>query len=651
MDNPQHYQPLSAAITPSSFIVQTGRSPHQHQQYAAYPSHAPHQQPISASSAQNHRQEEEEEEEDDVEGELDPTPHESPSAQSSPRAATTQSAKYSGSASTATQYVHHTQDQNNAQQTADDNAEKRKPGRPRGSRNRKPKGPTSTPTAAPKAPTNTQHPGFYSYPPAPGGQQAAQNHQFYEFQWRALNLCSEFYNAAEELIKNAPPMVIAQCYQMGPVQKIDPLALIAEAKRVCDNLLANPAQLVGTIPQPVYPTVPQYAQMPPPPPPPQPTSAPSGSGSAPPQVITNPQSFVMSLSTPGMPPGPHPGTYYPPPVYATPGQRYPGTVTTPYYSYPQAAATYYAPPPQPQPAPVPTTAPSGSTTPVPPPSVTHVPPQTTPATSTSGTISTFNAATGTVAAGGQQGSWSEEETERLRRLAEQSREANKGEIEWDWVVQQWGNSRTRHQILLKATSMGLKESTTRGTKRRRDAEHQTSDSQAATAASSGASAAHGAVSSASVTPSMAPAVAPPPHSPAINHTTPTQSNATINNSAGSSSVSGSRAQTNSTTSAAHQWPAPTIAANIPSPVMVHNQPDPQQQQRTASGTTTYYRRPSGATQQQQQQQGYGTAATATTTSPTTTHSRPPSSQASQPQHQFMYRPNEQGGARRENGYS
>ena len=27
-----------------------------------------------------------------------------------------------------------------------------------------------------------------------------QNQQFYEFQWRALNLCSEFYNAAEELV-------------------------------------------------------------------------------------------------------------------------------------------------------------------------------------------------------------------------------------------------------------------------------------------------------------------------------------------------------------------------------------------------------------------------------------------------------------------
>jgi hypothetical protein len=78
-------------------------------------------------------------------------------------------------------------------QTTEDG--KRKPGRPRGSRNRKPRASASNTS---KAPANSQHPGFYQYPPAPGA--ATQNQQFYEFQWRALNLCSEFYNAAEELI-------------------------------------------------------------------------------------------------------------------------------------------------------------------------------------------------------------------------------------------------------------------------------------------------------------------------------------------------------------------------------------------------------------------------------------------------------------------
>ena len=37
--------------------------------------------------------------------------------------------------------------------------------------------------------------------------------------------------------KAASPMVIAQCYQMGPATKIDPLMMIADAKRVCDNLV------------------------------------------------------------------------------------------------------------------------------------------------------------------------------------------------------------------------------------------------------------------------------------------------------------------------------------------------------------------------------------------------------------------------------
>ena len=34
-------------------------------------------------------------------------------------------------------------------------------------------------------------------------------------------------------------MVIAQCYQMGPATKIDPLMMIADAKRVCDNLVRS----------------------------------------------------------------------------------------------------------------------------------------------------------------------------------------------------------------------------------------------------------------------------------------------------------------------------------------------------------------------------------------------------------------------------
>lgn len=92
---------------------------------------------------------------------------------------------------------------------------KRKPGRPRGSRNRKPKTSSSSTfsvvtTPAPKPPPNTYHPGFYQYPPAPGNN-VNPNQQFYEFQWRALNLCSEFYNAAEELVVSTVPHVSLMC--------------------------------------------------------------------------------------------------------------------------------------------------------------------------------------------------------------------------------------------------------------------------------------------------------------------------------------------------------------------------------------------------------------------------------------------------------
>ena len=80
----------------------------------------------------------------------------------------------------------------------------------------------------------------------------AQNQQYYEFQWRVLNLCAEFYGAAEELVvcylfrladsmliipqKGTAPLVVAQCYHMGPGIKVDPLSMLGEAKRICDTL-------------------------------------------------------------------------------------------------------------------------------------------------------------------------------------------------------------------------------------------------------------------------------------------------------------------------------------------------------------------------------------------------------------------------------
>ena len=78
---------------------------------------------------------------------------------------------------------------------------KRRPGRPRGSKNRRPRIGSS------------KHEGqFYYHGASPAGAATtssgppqhpsmnSQNQQYYEFQWRVLNLCAEFYGAAEELV-------------------------------------------------------------------------------------------------------------------------------------------------------------------------------------------------------------------------------------------------------------------------------------------------------------------------------------------------------------------------------------------------------------------------------------------------------------------
>jgi hypothetical protein len=55
------------------------------------------------------------------------------------------------------------------------------------------------------------------------------------------------------------------------------------------------------------------------------------------------------------------------------------------------------------------------------------------------------------------GTWRDEESEKLKQLAEHSRTSSKmsgqDKIDWDWVVERFGASRTRHQILIKATHL------------------------------------------------------------------------------------------------------------------------------------------------------------------------------------------------------
>jgi hypothetical protein len=109
--------------------------------------------------------------------------------------------------------------------------QKRRPGRPRGSKNRRPR--------VGSAKHENQ---FYYQPPAPGAASTStatspqhanispQNQQYYEFQWRVLNLCAEFYGAAEELVvsRNSvvfPEPFIYDCDRKGHLRWSSPSAI------------------------------------------------------------------------------------------------------------------------------------------------------------------------------------------------------------------------------------------------------------------------------------------------------------------------------------------------------------------------------------------------------------------------------------------
>ncbi|KIY48604.1 hypothetical protein FISHEDRAFT_58887 [Fistulina hepatica ATCC 64428] len=371
MDNLQHYQPLSQALNP-----------------VIGPTSAPY-------DADPPREEEEEEE-------PEPSP-EKPNGDAgspSPRAANS-----AATDSSELQIVQHVPQHWQQGETA-----KRRPGRPRGSKTKK----------------------RHNQPPPPPAQThqlpevTPQNQKYYEFQWRILNLCAEFYGAAEELVKSTPPLVLAQCYHMGPAAKVDPLVILNDAKSVCDSLLANPSRLITNPPPPMYPVVPMFYQSPP-----------QGPMAPPPPIGTTPQSFVVPLnSNTSAPPQPYP--------YAQPYT--PGQYSTPYYTsyqHPANAPQYY---PQPA-ASVSTSAPASAPASAPPASTTVAP-------------------TSSVSAGVTV-PWTLEEIDRLKKLAEENKSENTGSVDWESVANQWGDSRSKHMIMIKATSLGLKESSGRGTKRRR----------------------------------------------------------------------------------------------------------------------------------------------------------------------------------------
>ena len=174
----------------------------------------------------------------------------------------------------------------------------------------------------------------------------------------------------------------------------------------------------------------------------------------------------------------------------------------------------------------------------------------------------------------------------------------------------------RHQILIKATSLGLKESSSRGIKRSRETDAEQVETSSTTVPTTAASAANARPTSSSsvqvASPNTSHPTSTPTASPIIRH----------------QSRPPAASSTPVPTSAHLPWPMPTVAANTPSPVVVNNS-------QGESRNTGYYR----PTAHQDERETASKQPSIGRTVGTTTH-------------QFMYQPNGNGGSRsktKENG--
>ncbi len=107
---------------------------------------------------------------------------------------------------------------------------KRKPGRPRGSKNRKPRAVSQGSTRRdphPYQPAAGTQPQAAPQPPDP----TTQTQQFYEFQWRILNLCAEFYGAAEELVVSTHPPTVNTPFSIILKRKVPRLLSLRNATK------------------------------------------------------------------------------------------------------------------------------------------------------------------------------------------------------------------------------------------------------------------------------------------------------------------------------------------------------------------------------------------------------------------------------------
>jgi hypothetical protein len=182
----------------------------------------------------------------------------------------------------------------------------------------------------------------------------------------------------------------------------------------------------------------------------------------------------------------------------------------------------------------------------------------------------------------------------------------------------------RHQILIKATALGLKESSSRGVKRRRDNDTEHSEANSMSTPTSVTNATPVASTSTirpstSESPIPSRAASTPGASPVVQNQTrpPGQSSTPIPQQ--------QQQQTNATHSM--PWPMPTVAANTPSPVVVTGGAvEPQR--------TSYYR---AKTTQDDRDAGVKSMQTPRTTTTTTTT------------HRFVYQTNGTNARSKENG--
>jgi hypothetical protein len=65
----------------------------------------------------------------------------------------------------------------------------------------------------------------------------AQNSMVQQKSFLYVGPINQYGNTSKSSQKATPSLVIAQSYQMGPSSKVDPLSMLNEAKRICDQLV------------------------------------------------------------------------------------------------------------------------------------------------------------------------------------------------------------------------------------------------------------------------------------------------------------------------------------------------------------------------------------------------------------------------------